>query len=148
MTTLIALVQKSAALTETTTPLWGSLSAQQMIEHLIAALHASTGKIRTPTIVSERESAIYKQRGLLSEKPLPKNVESPLYKDGMPPLRYTSLAESVSALESELAAFYERFDETPNDTNPHVYYGELNKDEWERFHLKHITHHFTQFGLL
>jgi hypothetical protein len=43
--------------------------------------------------------------------------------------------------------YYDYFEENPDSIFINPTFGPLNKEEWERFHIKHLTHHLTQFGL-
>jgi oxepin-CoA hydrolase/3-oxo-5,6-dehydrosuberyl-CoA semialdehyde dehydrogenase len=48
----------------------------------------------------------------------------------------------------EVDNYYNYFNENPDAVLMNPTFGELNKDEWEQFHKKHLTHHLTQFGLI
>ncbi|MFQ3598860.1 MAG: hypothetical protein SNJ55_00995 [Chloroherpetonaceae bacterium] len=146
-TPLLSFAQKAALLTETTSPQWGTMTAHAMLEHLTNALRLSQGKFEVEMKVGEREAAILKRRTIGSETPLPKNIESPIAPKNTS-LQYATLAEAQAAFNSELASYYDFFSRNPDRATLHPLFGNVNFSEWEKFHSKHFTHHFTQFGLL
>ncbi|MBC8041845.1 MAG: DUF1569 domain-containing protein [Rhizobacter sp.] len=145
---LLALAAATANLMPESSPAWGKMRPQEMLEHLITVVQGSQGAFVMPLVVAEQKAAAYKQKSLLSDAPLPKLVQSPLYQNGLPSLQYPSLADAVSALHHALENFYIHFNHSPDAAAVHPFFGSLNKAEWERFHTKHFTHHFSQFGLL
>jgi oxepin-CoA hydrolase/3-oxo-5,6-dehydrosuberyl-CoA semialdehyde dehydrogenase len=146
-TPLLIFAEKTSLLTQSTPPQWGSMTSQGMIEHLINALRLSQGKVEVEMKVGEREAAILKRRTIGSENPLPKNIDSPIAPKNAS-LQHATFAEAQAAFLSELASYYSFFSRNPDRATLHPLFGEVNFHEWERFHLKHFTHHFTQFGLL
>lgn len=145
---LVGFIAAAANLTPETPAVWGNMRPQEMLEHLISVVRGSQGAFVMPLAVPEQKAEVYKQKGLLSDAPMPKFVQSPLYQNGLPSLQYSSLAGAVSALHHALENFYIHFNHSPDATAVHPFFGSLNKAEWERFHTKHFTHHFSQFGLL
>ncbi len=146
-TPLFTFAQKASLLTEATSPQWGTMTAPAMLEHLTNALRLSQRKFEVEMKVGEREAAILKRRTIGSENPLPKNIDSPISPKDTP-LQYATLAEAHAAFFSELASYYDFFSRNPDAATLHPLFGFVNFSEWEKFHFKHFTHHFTQFGLL
>ena len=116
----------------TTQPLWGSMSAQRMVEHLSDSMKMAVGQSVFPLEVPEDRIPKMKEF-LLSEKPMAKNMEVPFAKKN----------EELRSADLELA-----IDENEHETTLHPYYGPLNYEEWNRLHAKHFTHHLQQFGLV
>ncbi len=146
LTDIHNLNQKLSLLTADTLPLWGKLRAQNMIEHLIEAVQESNGK-RLANLKFPPEQAVgMKQFMVYSEFEMPKHQKGTL-SDNSKTLRLENLQLAIGQLNKELAAFEEYFSEN-GKTAMHAAFGELNHDEWLRWHGKHFTHHFKQFGLL
>ena len=70
-------------LTENTSPQWGSMSAQRMVEHLSDSLKISSGKIKL-AIEVEEEKIERMIQFLNSEKEMPKNFEVSFAKKDTP----------------------------------------------------------------
>ncbi|HYF01962.1 MAG TPA: DUF1569 domain-containing protein [Patescibacteria group bacterium] len=130
-----------------TEALWGRMTPQHMVEHLIVTLKIANGKIRTKVAVSEAEVELRK-KFLMGDAMFEKNIKNPVLGDELPKLRNANLDEAREKFLKEIDDFYEFFKSNPEAKPVHPLFGELYKSEWERFHLKHFTHHFKQFGLL
>ena len=128
-------------------PLWGKMTAQHMVEHLILSLQMSNGKLIVKCI-SQPENLPSLKRFLLSERELPKEYVNPYIGPNLLELKYSSLEEAVESLEMEINKYNQFFKLNPDTKTVHVTFGELNKKEWDRFHTKHFTHHLSQFDLL
>lgn len=127
-------------------PQWGSMTPQQMVEHLSDSLRASRGIPELPVIVDERRAELGR-RFLLGNKPLPHNVDNPLMTNTHT-VHCSSLGEAVDALAADIDEFYSFFASNPSAAFAHPFFGVLSFDEWVIFHRKHFTHHSQQFGLL
>ena len=127
-------------------PLWGKMTPQHMVEHLILSVQMSNGQLELKC-VSQPDKLPTLKRFLLSERPLPKEYINPYIGPNLLPLKYSSLNEGVVNLEEEINNYNEFFILNPDIKTVHVTFGELNKLEWDRFHSKHFIHHFTQFDL-
>lgn len=127
-------------------PLWGKMSAQHMIEHLIFSVQLSNGKIEKGCYNPPEKIPVLK-RFLMSERPLPKDFVNPAIGLNLLPLQYENLESALLVLKQELEDYYSCFEENPTATFINPTFGELNKSEWDVFHEKHFTHHLNQFGL-
>jgi len=134
-------------LTPDTKPLWGIMSTQHMIEHLILAVQQSNGKLTVECFNSSEKLPMLK-RYLMSNRPLPQGFVNPYIGEGLLPLIFSNLEEAITELEKEVNDYYDFFDENPDAKLTNVTFGELEKDEWIIFHEKHFTHHFKQFELV
>lgn len=128
-----------------TSPAWGSMNAQQMVEHLTDSLGLSVGdfdvKLRIPEDKVEKSVEI-----LYSEKPFPQGIVVPDVSEN-PPLRNEDLDDAIDELTMKWIEFEEYFIENPLAKNLHPAYGMLDYTGWLRVHSKHFTHHFLQFNL-
>lgn len=129
-----------------TKQLWGKMSAQHMVEHLILAVRTSNGKLNIGCFNPPEKWQTLK-RFLLSSRPLPKDFVNPIVGVNLLPLEHKNLDEAKKILRQEVEDYYRYFEENPDALLLNPTFGELNKDEWEVFHEKHFTHHFEQFGI-
>jgi hypothetical protein len=127
--------------------LWGKMTPQHMVEHLILAVQMSNGKLKLECFNPPEKIPTLK-RFLMSNRPMPKGFVNPVIGPDNLPLNYSSLDESKNKLEEEIEDYYRFFEENPDVRPVNVTFGELNKEEWDVFHKKHFTHHLSQFGLL
>ena len=130
-----------------TKQLWGKMSAQHMIEHLILAVKMSNGKLIVGCFNPPEKIPALK-RFLLSGRPLPKEFINPLVGEGLIPLECENLEEAKLVLRKEIEDYYKYFEERPDAILVNATFGELNKNEWDVFHEKHFTHHLGQFGII
>jgi hypothetical protein len=127
-------------------PLWGKMTPQHMIEHLILAVKMSNGKLNLECFnPAEKIPAL--KRFLMSSRPLPKLFENPALGKGLHPLEYKSLYEAIEKLKEEVENYYSFFNSNPDAKTMNVTFGKLNKEEWDVFHKKHFEHHLSQFDL-
>jgi hypothetical protein len=73
---------------------------------------------------------------------------NPLLKEGLPPLRFSSLGEAKKALMAEVDRFIIHSRDEPEAVHVHPIFGAIGMEEWSRTHFKHAAHHLAQFGLL
>lgn len=137
-----------AQLTTDMQPQWGMLTAQHMVEHLVMAIDMSLGKAGEMRILTPAEKLPKYQAWLDNDQPMPQNFKAPFMPvDALPALHQPDLATAKQALSAALTQFYAYFAAHPDATFPHPIYGEVGFRLWERIHIKHFSHHFSQFGL-
>ncbi len=136
-------------LTKDTKPVWGTLTPQQMVEHLEFTFKIASGEnqdfeVSTPENILEKV-----HDSLYNHKQMPRNFDAPsfLEKD-IEKLQHNNLSEAKQKLFESYDKFVAYFQENPESTIKNVVFGHLNKFEWDLFQTKHINHHFEQFGLL
>jgi oxepin-CoA hydrolase/3-oxo-5,6-dehydrosuberyl-CoA semialdehyde dehydrogenase len=127
-------------------PLWGKMTAQHMVEHLILAVKMSNGKFKLECFNPPEKIPTLK-RLLMSNRPLPKLFENPALSKRLQSLEYKSLDEAIEKLREEIDNYYSFFKNNPDVKTINVTFGELNKEEWDVFHKKHFEHHLSQFDL-
>lgn len=140
-------IEKLILLRANTKPLWGKMTPQHMVEHLILAMRMSTGKLKLECFNPPEKLPALK-RFLMSSRPLPKLFVNPAIGENLLPLEYSSLEEAKNILNQEIIDYLNHFELNPEAKTVNVTFGELNKEEWDVFHKKHFIHHFSQFGLL
>jgi oxepin-CoA hydrolase/3-oxo-5,6-dehydrosuberyl-CoA semialdehyde dehydrogenase len=135
------------SLGENTPPLWGKMTPQNMVEHLVWAFECSNGIItapcRTPGHLLERA-----KRFLYDNRPTPHEFKNPLLGENPLPFRFPSFTEAKSALHKEIARCVIHFQEQPGAIHVHPIFGPLGAEEWQRAHFKHCYHHLLQFGVI
>jgi len=134
-------------LTENSKGQWGMMGPQHMIEHLVGSWRVSNGNA---TVACNLPEAILQQQRafLLSDEPFEPNTKNPyLPENETLPFRKTNLKEAIIQLGSEIGDFFIYFDANPDVETTHPVYGDLNRAQWLHFQLKHMGHHFKQFGL-
>lgn len=129
-----------------TVPAWGGMSAQRMVEHLCDALYMSCGqgefKLEVPEDRLEKM-----QQFLASDKPMAQNIQVS-FAPADAVLRNEDMELALDEFATAFVRYWEHYDEHPNFTALHPYYGELDFEKWNLLHSKHFAHHFKQFGLL
>ena len=141
------LLQNLRKLNKNTKPHWGKMTAQKMVEHLINTFLISSGQMKTECFSDEAELPGLK-KFLMSDQPIPKNFDSPFNKKVPQDYQFENIDEAKRILIKEVNNYYKYFDEHPDAVLMNPTFGELNKEEWDQFHKKHLTHHLTQFGLI
>jgi hypothetical protein len=140
-------IEKLILLRANTKPLWGKMTPQHMVEHLILAMRMSTGKLKLECFNSPEKLPTLK-RFLMSSRPLPKLFVNPAIGENLLPLEYSSLEAAKNILNQEIIDYLNHFELNPEAKTVNVTFGELNKEEWDVFHKKHFIHHLSQFELL
>ena len=127
-------------------PLWGIMTPQHMVEHLVSTWMISNGRFRVKEALPPKE--IERRREFLfSDTPYPKSLTNPVQGDGLQKLRKGSLAEAIDQLEREMTTFFDYHDQHPEAVEVHPVFGPLNREGWLIFQAKHMGHHMAQFGL-
>lgn len=128
-------------------PEWGGFTAPQMVEHLVQAFEISTGRLKVACATPE-DWRIKARRFLHDNRPMPHGFDSPLLRDGAPPLRFETIPHAIEALRNEARRFLDLSASDPDSSHMHPVFGECNASEWSRVHFKHGVHHLLQFGLI
>lgn len=136
-----------AELTTDHSAVWGKMTPQHMVEHLIITFKMSIGKINIP-IVTKEEDWPKTKAYLMKDSPMRRNIPSPVGNDELQPLRFPDLESAKAKLLEERDFFLNFIKEQPDFVANHPYGGPMKAQEWLLFHRKHFKHHFIQFGLI
>ena len=128
-------------------PLFGVMTPQHMVEHLIWTVTFCNGKLPQQQITTAEKALQLREVFMYSKDEYPRGIKPPMLPDEPLPLIYPDLSAAINQLKKELNDFNKYF-ETENTTAINPALGVLNYEEWLLVHNKHFTHHFTQFGLL
>jgi len=134
-------------LNDDTEPVFGKMTAQHMVEHLTQALKLSVGKIKYPPFTPSEKALKSKDILLFTELEMPMGMTPPNDTGELYPLKYPDLEKAKEALLLAWDEYLEYYEKNSDASEVHPRFGYLNKDEWDRFHYKHIMHHFKQFGV-
>jgi oxepin-CoA hydrolase/3-oxo-5,6-dehydrosuberyl-CoA semialdehyde dehydrogenase len=141
------LQQKLALLTPEANAQFGIMTPQHMLEHLILTLKLSSGKISMTDFVPNEKQLAQKQALLYTDIPFPQGIKAPGIPDTLMELRFPDLESAKVALLASWDSYQEVFFQAPSKTTIHPRFGPLNHGDWEKFHAKHMNHHFGQFGV-
>ncbi len=140
--------ETSQNLKSNASPLFGIMTPQHMIEHLIFVLKFSNGKLPQRLMVDERLSKTIKYYTIDTDREMSIGFKAPMLGEGLVPLLLPDLNSAIEQLRKELIDFDFYFKTNPDSKPMSPVLGELDHREWIIFHNKHFTHHFNQFGLL
>ncbi|MFT5892826.1 MAG: oxepin-CoA hydrolase/3-oxo-5,6-dehydrosuberyl-CoA semialdehyde dehydrogenase, partial [Dokdonia sp.] len=141
--------QSLARLTEESTPEWGTMTPQQMVEHLEFTYRIATGEVQDFEIVTPEKVLDKVHATLYNYDKMPRDYNFPLYEAGIQPaLKHENLAFAKAELIRIRQEYVKFYRENPEATAKNAVFGELNKYEWYLMERKHLNHHFEQFNLL
>ena len=129
-----------------TTPRWGKMNVQQMIEHLIDVMMVANGKLQLPVVTPADRLPKYREF-MMSEKPFKENTRSPVLGEEPLPVKKNTKQGAIGKLQEELIYFFETFEKNPAKKTAHPVFGELNFEENIQILHKHALHHLKQFGI-
>ena len=129
-----------ARLTPERTPLWGRMTAPQMVAHLADAMRMATGEIAIAARRTPFRHPPLKQL-FVYVVPIPKGL--PTAKE----LRRTPRAWDTEV--ADLRAMLESFAARGRDATwpAHPIFGRLGAHAWGVLALRHCDHHLRQFGV-
>jgi oxepin-CoA hydrolase/3-oxo-5,6-dehydrosuberyl-CoA semialdehyde dehydrogenase len=133
-------------LTENSSRLFGIMTPQHMVEHLIITFKLSSGRIKIPEFTPNEKQLGHKHLLLGTNMEFPKGIRAPGLPEDLLPLRFDSLKTAKEKLLNAIEEFHTHFSDTPSELTLHPRFGKLNYDEWKIFHNKHLTHHLGQFN--
>ena len=132
------------SLTPQTKPVWGKMTPQQMVEHLVDQVEWTNGK-KIPFCERPADEAYQsKMEMVYSDIEIGLNV---VFKSPPEHYQYPDIPTAVNQLMHELEAF-DRYFEQPGTIAIHGGFGPMDHHEWLIWHGKHFTHHMKQFGLI
>lgn len=126
---------------------FGIMTPQHMIEHLILTLKLSYGRVKIPDFEPNEIQLAQKQALLYTDIQFPRGIKAPGLPLGLSELKFPDLESAKVAFIKTLDEYHETFRNNPSLKTPHPKFGNLTFDEWQKFHAKHIEHHFHQFGI-
>jgi hypothetical protein len=132
--------ERIARLTPAHEPLWGRMTAPQMVAHLAAAIRMATGELPIPPRRTPFRHPVIKQL-LVYFVPIPKGLPTARELQRAP----GSWAADVADLRAMLDAFAARDRLLAWPAHPAL--GPLGAHAWGVLALRHCDHHLRQFGV-
>ncbi len=132
-------------LNENSSRLFGTMTPQHMVEHLIITFKLSSGRIKIPEFEPNEKQLSQKQYLLYTDMEFPKGIRAPGLPAELLPLRFDTLQTAKEKLIQAMEEFESTFSENPELMTFHPRFGKLTYAEWKRFHDKHLKHHLSQF---
>ncbi|MGB5980860.1 MAG: DUF1569 domain-containing protein [Nonlabens sp.] len=123
------------------TPLWGKMTAAQMLKHCQAPIKTALGKDETPMKPNWIVKLLFKKM-MYSEKPFRKNAPTPPQFQVRDERDFEKEKQELSRWMQELYA-----DRDNENRQPHPVFGSFTKEQWGVLQWKHLDHHFEQFGV-
>lgn len=142
-TKFISLLQQ---LKSETSPSWGKMNVQQMIEHFAGAVMVASGKLKLQVMTPVDKLPRYREF-LMSEKPFKENTKSPVLGDEPYPPKKKTKEAAIGKLQEEMISFFEIFKSKPGLKTTNPVFGELSYEENIQLLYKHALHHLRQFGV-
>ncbi len=138
-----------AQLKEDAKPKWGTMTPQHMVEHLEKTIRIGAGQIQNFDIATPEKYLERVQEMIYNHKQMPKGVYHPMMKEGaLEELIHEDLVTAKTKLLEAYEEFEAYFKENPDAITKNAVFGEMNKFEWDLLNVKHLNHHFEQFGIL
>ncbi|QIE60264.1 phenylacetic acid degradation bifunctional protein PaaZ [Rasiella rasia] len=132
-----------------TTPKWGIMTPQHMVEHLEYTYKIASGEIQDFEISTPEKYVDVVHDSLYNYKKFPQNSQFPqLEKDTLAPLRHPDLETAKMKFLEQRFTYLQFFKENPDAVLKNLVFGELNRYESYLLERKHLNHHFEQFDLL
>jgi hydroxymethylglutaryl-CoA reductase len=128
-------------------PVWGKMSAQQMVEHLSGVILISNGRFEAPAMYEEEKLKRNYSFIIEAKNRLKRNTKAPILPAEPMPLRFASLAEAKEKLLQTVNSFFSYYNANPEAKQMHPAFGMLNFEEWTYFHTIHSQYHLEQFSL-
>jgi hypothetical protein len=130
-----------------TTPQWGKMSLQQMIEHFSDSVRIASGKTVHTDFIFPPEQLQKIREFMLSDKPFKENTVNPLMPEVPAPVVNPSADEAIAELQKEISFFFSVFEKNNLQVTRSPFYGDLNYEENVHLLYKHALHHLRQFGV-
>jgi hypothetical protein len=130
-----------------TSPQWGKMTLQQMIEHFSDSVRIASGKTVHIDFVFPPEQLQRVREFMLSDKPFKENTVNPLLPEAPAPVINTSTEEALNELQKEMNFFFSVFEKNNLQVTRSPFFGDLNYEQNVHLLHKHALHHLRQFGV-
>jgi hypothetical protein len=137
------LVSRINALTADTKPLWGTMTAAQMLAHCSMPLGIMLDEVKLQSSWLNLFIGKILRGRLLGASPFQKN--SPTFKE--------AVITDERSFDTERAKVLRMLDRALNGgaavitKDKHPFFGVMNVQEWDTLQSKHFDHHLRQFGV-
>ena len=136
-------------LSETSKAQWGSLTPQEMIEHLEYTYKIASGEIQDFDITTPEKILEKVHATLYNYDKMPRSYDFPLAeKSEIKKVKHESLEVAKAKMLEARQQYVSFFKQNPEAITKNVVFGPLKRYEWYLLERKHLNHHFEQFGLI
>jgi hypothetical protein len=136
-----ALLDRLKQLSPEARPRWGTMSAPQMLAHLVDWMLMAEGKLKAAPKRRPLRYPVIKQLAIYW-LPFPKGVPTAPELLGRPPLEWTV---EQNAMQQHLESFAQL--SSKSDWPEHPAFGKLTPQAWGVLGYRHMDHHLRQFGV-
>lgn len=139
------ILRRIAAVDQSKKPVWGRMSAAQMICHLRDAKLMYLGEMPVARVRSVAPRPLLKWAALYLPMPWPRGIRTAPELDQ---LAHPLPPEDFETSRRELVALIERLGNLPSDFAwpEHPMMGRMSPHEWQLLGYRHCDHHLRQFG--
>jgi hypothetical protein len=139
------IINRINSLTTSSQGLWGKMNVEQMLAHARMPLMAAYGgeKMSKRGLISFLFGKMAKKQLITEDKPFSKNLPTDKKFIIVNPEKFEK--EKQDLIENVI-----QFCKKGPDTitkEPHVFFGHLTAEEWDKLQYKHLDHHLRQFGV-
>jgi oxepin-CoA hydrolase/3-oxo-5,6-dehydrosuberyl-CoA semialdehyde dehydrogenase len=136
-------------LKEDTKPLWGSMTAQHMVEHLEYTYRIKAGQIQDFEVSTPEKYIEKVQASLYNYEPMPRSYDFPLAeKAKMDQLKHPDLETAKKEMLEAREEYLQYFKDNPEAVTKNAVFGTIGKYDAYLLERKHLNHHFSQFELI
>lgn len=126
---------------------WGTMTAPQMVCHLIDAGRMATGRAEVASVATFLSRTIVKWVALFGPLRFPRNIQTVDELDqvagrGTSPSDFAADVATVEQLLEEIADW-----PAGRPWPPHPIFGRMSRRAWRRWAYLHTDHHLRQFGV-
>ncbi len=129
-----------------TTPSFGKMNAQQMVEHFQYAVEVAGGKIVVPAITTGEEALEKAYRWLMEDGQFKDNTPNALLPEDPMPTTAPSMGDAIDNLEDAIQECVDAYKGEQGKKILNAFFGELDYYEQMQLLYKHAQHHARQFG--
>ena len=136
--------QRLAELSPGHSPLWGKMSAHEMVCHLSDSFRLALGLKTASQATGLLQRSLMKYFALYVPLPWPKGVGTrPEMEQGKGGTKPVEFAADVAELTGLMGQFTGR----TGFTAAHPIFGTMTRAQWQRWGYLHMDHHLRQFGV-
>ena len=137
------MVDRINTLTSDTKPLWGKMTAAQMLAHCQVPLHVALGEKQLKGGLMAFLFGRIAKKQLVKDEPFKRNLPTA-------PSFIVKGDRNFTEEKTELIDLVQRFGKSDAEEiakRPHPFFGKMNAEEWNTLQYKHLDHHLRQFGV-
>ncbi|MBI5094268.1 MAG: DUF1569 domain-containing protein [Candidatus Hydrogenedentes bacterium] len=139
------LIQRVRRIPADAEPKWGSMSPQELVQHLVMTVKYSMGHAgKTKVTGGWFAKNILGPLIMHGFVKIPRNIRLPKRAiDAQRSQEHADL-ETFHAVLNQYLDLVQAGEMTPE---PHPFFGDIGIDGWDKMHIRHFEHHLAQFGV-